>query len=1354
MRNRLLFSLTAVLLAPSLIWAQSPVFINSNPARNAVSAPRETNVSLTFSQAMSQPAIGSKEVVIHGSQSGTRTVAGKGSFSGGGTNTLVFDPSQDFKPGEKVSVTVKAKNASQNVQSTPQVFSFTARTEPASAQFITGNVFGSNRSYAPFNALTADFTGDGHVDVISQVYSQDRYYAGIYLFETGAWGPLLGSVRPIGVYFAFIRTAVDWDGDGDVDLIGDDGGHLVFAKNDGNGNFTQTFRLNTPFYASLVKTADLDGDGDLDVYYAGYELNSDRPDPNAAKSLINDGAGNFSEGFTVWGIRTTGAELADLDNDGDVDLVAPEYETSSQSSQLFVYLNDGKANFVRKGALYPTTGAPGHLTSADLDGDGDIDLAIMYAKSLLVLHNDGQAGFTLGSQNAVSGYTLQTYLNQGIEAADYDGDGDMDVMTLSQRSTQDNTRSYRFLLFRNEPNHSFTLLPQANALDARAPVSSADFNGDGKLDLFTITDEQTNLGNPKLSILFNALPVLSYDTLSLSTCVDKPARLYLPFLVNTAAVEGNVFTAQLSDASGSFTNPQTVGTLASRFSGTIVVTIPANMAAGTGYRLRVVASKLSIPENAGVSLTIYQNCPTVQALSPMPDAQNIPRETNLSLTFSQAISQPAIGGKGVVIHGSQTGTRTVAGKGSFSGGGTNTLVFNPSADFKPGEKVSVSVTTQARNMAGIPLEKGQVYDFKVQSAPASALFNAKTISAVENDVTASGDWDGNGDLDLLVWIHQKTNGYEWTGYFSVQSNDGAGHFTETSTFFQSNSSNLYIPEGVASRDMDGDGDLDVVFRVVQAGNDREFGMEYYLNDGKGVFSPSPQRIPWTSGTFYIYEPADMDGDGDPDIVSTSIINRGQQLNYRLVLARNNGMGVFDRGDTILLPMQSYWPQPIKLIDIDNDNDLDVQLYDLVSTRQFLLNDGSGHFDSIVSFPPFTDYVDLNGDGARDIMLVSSKSVLIRLNDGQGHFITNQTIGISDIRLEKYQKWKIADLDGDGDQDLLIYDLQGNVNVLRIFLNNGQGFFSEGEKVIVGDDRGYHYENFVMADLDGDGDLDLGARNQIFFNQNLSTDGCTASGTILREYWAKVNGNQTADVPVNKAPTSTSYLTSFEGPTKVGENYASRIRGYLCAPETGNYTFWIASDDYGDLYLSSDDNAANKQLIAWIKGWSNPRQYNKHYSQKSALIYLEKGKRYYIEALHKQAWVNDNLSVAWRLPSSAASASPVVIPGSVLSPFVPGNAREGFEGANAEESVGLNLQAAPNPFNSQTTITFTAGESGQAMLDLYDLKGQRVQSILNAQVQAGEQHQAVVKGSQLTQGLYLLRLVNGSQVSHLKVAITR
>jgi hypothetical protein len=265
--------------------------------------------------------------------------------------------------------------------------------------------------------------------------------------------------------------------------------------------------------------------------------------------------------------------------------------------------------------------------------------------------------------------------------------------------------------------------------------------------------------------------------------------------------------------------------------------------------------------------------------------------------------------------------------------------------------------------------------------------------------------------------------------------------------------------------------------------------------------------------------------------------------------------------------------------------------------------------------------------------------------------------------------------------------------------------------------------------------------------------CQASGSILREYWANVKGGETSKVPVNKAATSTSYLDSFEAPSNVAENYASRIRGYLCAPETGNYTFWIASDDYGDLYLSSDDNPANKQLIAWIKGWSNPRQWNKHYSQKSAPVYLEKGKRYYIEALHKEAWVNDNLAVAWRLPSAPGNASPTVIPGSVLSPFVPSNLREEWVDSDYPE-ITSSLWAFPNPFNDQLTIRFTPQETGSATVEMYDTRGYKISTLFDGAVEQDYDQKVEFSGHQLSQGFYIIRLVNGSHTQHLKVAVMR
>jgi hypothetical protein len=159
--------------------------------------------------------------------------------------------------------------------------------------------------------------------------------------------------------------------------------------------------------------------------------------------------------------------------------------------------------------------------------------------------------------------------------------------------------------------------------------------------------------------------------------------------------------------------------------------------------------------------------------------------------------------------------------------------------------------------------------------------------------------------------------------------------------------------------------------------------------------------------------------------------------------------------------------------------------------------------------------------------------------------------------------------------------------------------------------------------------------------------CTASGQITREEWSNVPGYNVSDIPVNDLPTYTEQLTIFEGPTNIADNYGARIRGYICPPTSGNYTFWIASDDESDLWLSTDDNPANKVKIAYVPGWTYSREWDKYSTQISASISLVAGQRYYIEALHKEASGADNVAVGWALPDGTLERP---IPGTRLSPF--------------------------------------------------------------------------------------------------------
>ena len=156
----------------------------------------------------------------------------------------------------------------------------------------------------------------------------------------------------------------------------------------------------------------------------------------------------------------------------------------------------------------------------------------------------------------------------------------------------------------------------------------------------------------------------------------------------------------------------------------------------------------------------------------------------------------------------------------------------------------------------------------------------------------------------------------------------------------------------------------------------------------------------------------------------------------------------------------------------------------------------------------------------------------------------------------------------------------------------------------------------------------------YFDVNIASGDCPGLGSISREVWTNIGStNVVADIPVTTAPDIEDEMFIFETPTNILEAYGTRLRGYLCPAVSGNYTFWIASDDNGELWLSTDETAANKVLIANVPVWTNSREWGKYPEQQSTTINLTAGQRYYVEALMKEGGGGDNLAVGWRLPNN-------------------------------------------------------------------------------------------------------------------------
>jgi hypothetical protein len=212
--------------------------------------------------------------------------------------------------------------------------------------------------------------------------------------------------------------------------------------------------------------------------------------------------------------------------------------------------------------------------------------------------------------------------------------------------------------------------------------------------------------------------------------------------------------------------------------------------------------------------------------------------------------------------------------------------------------------------------------------------------------------------------------------------------------------------------------------------------------------------------------------------------------------------------------------------------------------------------------------------------------------------------------------------------------------------------------------------------------------------NFVPTGTGGTGTILREYWLNVTGTTVASLTGNAAypssPTGSEQLTSLEGATNVADNYGARIRGYIHPLVTGSYTFWLASDDGGDLLLSTNDNPANATRIAYVSDWTGSREWSKYASQKSASITLTAGQKYYIEVLHKEATGGDNFAVSWQGPG----ISQAVIGGQFLSPFVPGGTSNFTLSVSKAGAGSGTVSSAPSGVNCGSTCSasFASGTS--------------------------------------------------------------
>lgn len=247
--------------------------------------------------------------------------------------------------------------------------------------------------------------------------------------------------------------------------------------NDG-GTFSDRTPPAIAGYAGFTRAffaSDFDRDGDLDIFGINGDKGTADTPPDTNEAYRNDGDGTYSAvsaGAFATAPAGQGATDSDFDGDGDVDIIA-----GNRFGDLCILRNVGTGSFmlVSPGAIGIVHRASTGVTTADLDNDGDFDLVLMdqdlrgsFMRVAHVYRNNGDGRFQhMGSLERVGGYTAGT--------ADFDNDGDLDLVFPGFPNVIVNHGQWRFAVGPPFPG------PELGPLDPRS-IALADVDGDGDID--------------------------------------------------------------------------------------------------------------------------------------------------------------------------------------------------------------------------------------------------------------------------------------------------------------------------------------------------------------------------------------------------------------------------------------------------------------------------------------------------------------------------------------------------------------------------------------------------------------------------------------------------------------------------------------------------------------------------------------------------------------------------------------------------------------------------------------------------------------------------------------------------------
>ena len=426
------------------------------------------------------------------------------------------------------------------------------------SHFVASKKLGVN------SMVAGDFDGDGNLDVAVALngYNGDRA-ADVAIMLGNGDGTFRRVVTiPIQVFAGNLITG-DFNSDGNLDLA------LITNLNQVSvllGNGDGTFQPVRNFLAGIspisIVAGDFNQDGKLD-------LATSNSTDNSVSVLLGRGDGSFLAHVDspTGGVSPFGLAEGDFNGDGILDLAV----TENSSNEVTILFGNGDGTFTVSSELFGVT-YPGFVTTADLNGDGKLDLIVGNgngfggSSSQMLFFGNGDGTFQQGRTVSRS----KNLFEQTATVADMNADGMLDLVVLL--GSQNNDGDVSVLLgdgagafqsvYSRRTFYQFYGFPDV--------AVTGDFNNDGKIDVITADDR--NLGS--ITVLLQSSVVFSPASVAFGgVAVGKKSPPKAVTLTNTNVSALNISSITIKSATGDFTETNDCpASLASGASCTIKVT--------------------------------------------------------------------------------------------------------------------------------------------------------------------------------------------------------------------------------------------------------------------------------------------------------------------------------------------------------------------------------------------------------------------------------------------------------------------------------------------------------------------------------------------------------------------------------------------------------------------------------------------------------------------------------------------------------------------------------------------------------------------------------------------------------------